>query len=310
MGQTAVADVGIHNLNGREPSVQSKMETHRRLLANRVFRTRHRIVLGDARRMSFLRDESVHLIVTSPPYFNLVKYENARAQLGDLGDYAAFLDELDKVWSECFRVLIPGGRLCIVVGDVCRSRRRYGKHEVIPLHADILVRNRALGFDGLATIFWHKIANAKTEVGGKGAALGKPYEPNGVVKNDVEFVLRFRKPGPYRKPTPLQRAGSLLPPAEYDSAMRQVWRDIPGAPRRSGHPAPFPPSLAARLIRMSSYVEDTVLDPFLGTGSTTAAAMQTYRNSIGVEIVEAYWKAAKQRFAELSFNSVVDFDRA
>jgi site-specific DNA-methyltransferase (adenine-specific) len=118
-------------------------------------------------------------------------------------------------------VLIPGGRLCIVVGDVCRSRRRFGKHEVIPLHADILVRCRALGFEGLATIFWHKIANATTEVGGPGAALGKPYEPNGVVKNDVEFILRLKKTGPYRKPTPIQRAASLLPPDEYDAAIHR-----------------------------------------------------------------------------------------
>ena len=136
--------------------------------------------------------------------------------------------------------MIPGGRLCIVVGDVCRSRKRFVKHEVIPLHADVLVRCRQIGFEGLATVFWYKIANATTEIGGSGATLGKPYEPNGVVKNDVEFILRMRKPGPYRKPTPLQRAASLLPPEEYDAAMRQVWSDIPGAARPKWAPCAVP----------------------------------------------------------------------
>jgi modification methylase len=261
--------------------------------------------------MAPVRDESVHLIVTSPPYFDLVEYVPGAAQLGHLHSYEGFLAELDKVWAEAMRVLIPGGRLCIVVGDVCRARRRFGKHEVIPLHADILVQCRRLGFEGLATILWYKIANATTEVGGVGAALGKPYEPNGVVKNDVEFILRLKKAGPYRKPTPIQRAGSLFPPDEYAAAMRQVWADIPGASRRNGHPAPYPTALVSRLIRMSSYVEDVVLDPFLGTGSTTAAAIETDRSSIGIEVAEEYWNATRERFNPLSLpaNAAMTFER-
>ncbi len=297
------SELGILNLDGREPSVASKFRMHKKVLQLLSFETSHRIFLGDARRMSPVKDESVHLIVTSPPYFDLVEYVDGSSQLGHIHDYERFLKELDKVWSECLRLLIPGGRLCIVVGDVCRSRKRFGKHEVIPLHADILVRCRRIGFEGLATVFWYKIANATTEVGGAGATLGKPYEPNGVVKNDVEFILRLRKPGPYRKPTPLQRAASLLPPEEYDAAMRQVWSDIPGAPRRNGHPAPFPVDLASRLIRISSFVEDVVLDPFLGTGSTTLAAIETMRNSIGFEVAETYWKEAKNRLSSRSLFS-------
>jgi len=291
MSQTT--ELGILNINGREPSVSDKLEIHRRVLGHHHFQTRHRIILGDARHMASVQDESVHLVLTSPPYFDLIEYPDGAGQLGHVHDYERFLQELDKVWKECLRVLIPGGRLCIVVGDVCRARRRFGKHEVIPLHADILARCRKIGYEGLATVFWHKIANAATEVGGPGAALGKPYEPNGVVKNDVEFILRLKKPGPYRKPTPLQRAGSMLPPEEYDAAMRQVWSDIPGASLRDGHPAPFPVTLASRLIRMSSYVEDIVLDPFLGSASTALAAIETHRSSIGFEIEEKYWKAAK-----------------
>jgi modification methylase len=302
----------IENLNGREPSVKEKLRIHRQLLERHSFKTRHRVILGDARRMQPVKDESVHLVVTSPPYFDLIEYVEGPAQLGHLHDYYRFLAELDKVWTECLRVLIPGGRLAIVVGDVCRARRRYGKHEVIPLHADILVRCRQLGFEGLATIFWHKIANAATEVGGPGAALGKPYEPNGVVKNDVEYVLRLRKPGPYRKPTPLQRAGSMLPPKEYGASMRQVWADIPGAARRDGHPAPFPVALASRLIRISSYVEDTVLDPFLGSASTTLAAIETHRNSIGLEVEEKYLTTAKARLPHSSLlaNATLEFERS
>jgi DNA modification methylase len=310
MSQTT--EIGIHNINGREPSVSDKLKIHRQLLSQHSFETSHRIVLGDARNMRAVADESVHLVVTSPPYFDLVEYVEGKSQLGHLHDYRAFLGELNKVWSECLRVLIPGGRLCVVVGDVCRARRRFGKHEVIPLHADILVHCREMGFEGLATIFWHKIANATTEVGGPGAALGKPYEPNGVVKNDVEFILRLRKPGPYRKPTPLQRAGSMLPPDDYDAAMRQVWSDIPGAARRDGHPAPFPISLAARLIKMSSYVEDVVLDPFVGSGSTTLAAMETSRSSIGFEVEETYWKVTKARLGAqwLFAKATVRFERS
>lgn len=301
--------VGIVNLNGREPSVAAKLEIHRRVMADHVFPVSHRVVLGDARRLVGVGDESVHVVVTSPPYFDLVEYDDQDGQLGHLHDYAYFLDELDKVWAECMRVLIPGGKLCIVVGDVCRSRRKFGKHEIIPLHADISVRCRALGFEGLSTIFWYKIANATTEVGGAGAMLGKPYEPNGVVKNDVEFVLRLKKPGPYRKPTPLQRAASLLPPDEYDAAMRQVWADISGASRQRGHPAPFPAALAARLIRMSSYVEDMVLDPFVGTGSTIEAAATTHRSSIGFEIAERYWLDAQRRFGRTLWGQQVVFER-
>ena len=305
-------ELGIVNLNGREPSVGDKLRIHRKVVSLHQFKTQHRIVLGDARQMIGVKDESVHVIVTSPPYFDLVEYTSGDSQLGHLHDYEKFLGELDKVWRECLRVLIPGGKMCVVVGDVCRARKKFGKHEVIPLHADLQVRCRKIGFDGLATIFWHKIANATTEVGGRGAALGKPYEPNGVIKNDVEFILRFKKDGPYRKPTPLQRAASLFPPAEYDSAMRQVWSDIPGAMHRNGHPAPYPVSLASRLIRISSFVEDTVLDPFLGTGSTTQAAIESDRNSVGFEVAEKYWKMAINRFSQLSLDSraTMVFERA
>ena len=169
----------------------------------------HLIIRGDARDLSALADESVHLAVTSPPYWTLKKYNEGDRQLGAIGDYERFVAELAQVWKECHRVLVPGGRLVIVVGDVCLSRRRHGRHVVVPLHASILESCRALGFDNLAPIIWHKIANANFEMGAGGGFLGKPYEPNAVIKNDIEFILMQRKPGGISQPN-ARRAGAEL----------------------------------------------------------------------------------------------------
>lgn len=249
--------------------------------------TDHRIWQGDARDLSVFSNESVHLVVTSPPYWTLKEYAGGGGsrQLGAIEDYEHFLEELDKVWRECARVLAPGGRICCVVGDVCVPRRKMGRHLVMPLHADIQVRSRSLGLDVLTPILWHKIANGVTEAKGNGAGFyGKPYQPGAVVKNDVEYILFMRKGGEYRKASPLQKALSMLTKEEMQAWWRSIWTDVRGASTRSGHPAPYPPALAERLIRMFSFVGDTVLDPFLGTGSTTIAAISSGRNSIGLEV--------------------------
>ena len=254
----------------------------------------HLIIRGDARELSGLGNESVHLVVTSPPYWTLKRYNEGPSQLGAIGDYERFVAELAHVWKECHRVLVPGGRLVIVVGDVCLSRRQYGRHVVVPLHASIQESCRQLGFDNLAPIIWHKIANAKFEVGGAGGFLGKPYEPNAVIKNDIEFILMQRKPGGYRSPSPAARVLSLISAAEHREWFRQIWT-IPGASTRQ-HPAPYPRELATRLIRMFSFVGDTVLDPFLGTGTTSVAAAWAGRNSVGVEVDSEYVELARSRF--------------
>ncbi|MCX6348032.1 MAG: DNA methyltransferase, partial [Candidatus Aureabacteria bacterium] len=160
--------------------------------------TFHRLINGDARDLSFLGDESVHLVVTSPPYWNLKRYIENPDQLGHVQDYENFLKEIEKVWKNVFRILVPGGRLVCVVGDVCVARRRFGRHLVFPLHADICVICRRLGFDNLNPIIWHKIANASYGVANGSKFLGKPYEPNAIIKNDMEFILMQRKPGGYR----------------------------------------------------------------------------------------------------------------
>jgi site-specific DNA-methyltransferase (adenine-specific) len=257
--------------------------------------THHRLVQGDARDLSFLADESIHLVVTSPPYWTLKRYREHPDQLGHVVDYEAFLQELSRVWRECFRVLVSGGRLVCVVGDVCLSRRQYGRHVVVPLHADITVACRRIGFDNLNPIIWHKIANATYEVNNGSKFLGKPYEPNAIIKNDIEFILMQRKPGGYRKPTLEQRQLSMIEKKDFEQWFQQFW-SLSGTSTRE-HPAPFPLELAYRLVRMFSFAGDTVLDPFCGTATTMLAAMKTGRHSVGVEIDPAYCELAMQRLA-------------
>lgn len=258
--------------------------------------TCHRLHLGDARDLSWLADESVHLVVTSPPYWTLKDYAPHEHQMGAIQNYEEFLDELDKVWKECHRVLVPGGRIVCVVGDVCVPRKKTGRHYVIPLHSDIQVRSRRLGLDNLTPILWHKIANGVTESEGNGAGFyGKPYQPGAVVKNDIEYILFMRKGGGYRSVTTVQKALSMLSKDEMQGWFRSFWSDIRGTSTRGGHPAPYPSELAERLIRMFSFAGDTVLDPFAGTGSTTLAAMQAGRNSIANELEPSYLKLAQQR---------------
>jgi modification methylase len=255
-----------------------------------MFSTTHRLINGDARDLSFLNDESVHLVVTSPPYWNLKRYNENPAQMGHIQDYEDFLRELEKVWRHVHRVLVPGGRLVCVVGDVCVARRHFGRHLVFPLHSDICVICRRIGFDNLNPIIWHKIANASYEVTNGSKFLGKPYEPNAIIKNDMEFILMQRKPGGYRKPTEEQRRKSMIDKKDFDRWFQQIW-NIPGESTKH-HPAPFPLQLANRLVRMFSFVGDTVLDPFCGSGTTLIAAFRTNRNSIGVEIDPDYCRLA------------------
>ncbi|UCF32546.1 MAG: site-specific DNA-methyltransferase [Phycisphaerales bacterium] len=258
--------------------------------------TEHTLNLGDARDLGWVPDKSVHLVVTSPPYYNLKRYNEHPDQLGHWEDYEAFHDELDRVWQHCYRALVPGGRLVCNVGDVCVARRRNGgRHHVFPLHADIAVRARRIGFDYLTPILWHKIANAVFEAAGNGGGfLGKPYEPNAIIKNDVEYILMLRKPGSYRKPTDEQRATSRLSKQEQSEWFQPIWTGLTGASTKE-HPAPFPVELAYRLVRMFSFTGDTVLDPFNGTGTTTIAAIKADRNSIGNEIDGGYFDSAVKR---------------
>lgn len=266
-------------------------------------RTEHRLHLGDARDLSWIPDESVHLVVTSPPYWVLKDYEHSGGQLGDIQDYEEFLDELDKVWAECKRVLVQGGRVCCVVGDVCIPRKQEGRHYVMPLHADIQVRSRQVGLDCLTPVLWYKIANGVTEAEGNGAGFyGKPYQPGSVIKNDIEYILFMRKGGKYRSVSREQKVLSMLTREEMQGWFRSFWSDIKGTSTRSGHPAPFPVELAERLIRMFSFAGDTVLDPFAGVGSTNVAAIRSGRNSIGNELEKKYFDMAWRKVAQAAYS--------
>ena len=251
----------------------------------------HKLQLDDSRYIE-IEPESVELAVTSPPYWTLKRYNEQPGQLGEIEDYDEFLDELDDVWRRALRALVPGGRMVVVVGDVNVSRKAFGRHLVFPLHASIQERCRLMGFDNLAPIIWYKIANARYEMGA-GGFYGKPYEPNGVIKNDIEYILLQRKPGGYRKPDLASRLMSILPAEDHAEWFQQIWR-LGGASTRD-HPAPFPLVLAERLIRMFSFVGDTVLDPFLGTGTTAAAAAAWGRNSVGSEVDPAYFEQCVTR---------------
>jgi DNA modification methylase len=260
--------------------------------------TSHILNLGDARAMCDLPQASVHLVLTSPPYWTLKEYRDSQGQLGHIADYDEFLAELDKVWTHSFRALVPGGRLICVVGDVCLARRKNnGRHTVVPLHASIQEHCRKLGFDNLAPIIWHKIANAVYEVDNGGGFFGKPYEPNSVIKNDIEFILMERKPGGYRAPGVATRVLSVISADNHKVWFQQIWSGITGASTRY-HPAPYPLELAERLIRMFSFVGDTVLDPFLGSGTTTVAAAKAGRNSVGFEVDQHYFEAAHNRVTD------------
>lgn len=263
----------------------------------RSFPTRHHLMHQDARLLSGIEPESVHLVVTSPPYWTLKEYRESEGQMGSINDYEHFLSELEKVWQHCFRALVPGGRLICVVGDVCLSRRKNnGRHTVVPLHASIQEQCRRIGFDNLAPIIWYKISNAVYEVENGSSFLGKPYEPNAVIKNDVEFILMQRKPGGYRSPSVHTRVLSVISAENYQKWFQQIWNGVTGASTRE-HPAPYPMELAERLVRMFSFVGDTVLDPFMGTGTTTVAAARWGRNSIGIEVDEHYFSLAQRRIS-------------
>ena len=256
--------------------------------------TTHELRLQDARSLR-LKPESIHLVVTSPPYWTLKDYNVHDAQMGYITDYEKFLRELDKVWRRCYKALVPGGRLVCVVGDVCLSRRKNkGEHTVVPLHASIQEHCRRIGYVNLAPIIWYKIANASYEVPNGSSFLGKPYEPNAVIKNDIEYVLMERKGGGYRKPTVDERVLSVISDENHKAWFQQIWQGLTGASTRH-HPAPYPLQIAERLVRMFSFVGDTVLDPFLGTGTTSVAAAKWGRNSIGVEVDPHYFEMARTR---------------
>ncbi|MDR3140844.1 MAG: thermonuclease family protein [Tannerellaceae bacterium] len=253
--------------------------------------TKHTIINGDSRQMNELADKSVHLIVTSPPYWQLKDY-GADKQIGFNDSYESYINNLNLVWAECFRVLHDGCRLCVNIGDQFARSVYYGRYKVIPIHAEIIKFCEIAGFDFMGQIIWQKSTTMNTS--GGGAVMGSfPYPRNGIVKLDFEYILLFKKQGNAPKPTEAQKANSAMTNEEWNTYFNGHWY-FNGA-KQDRHLAMFPEELPARLIKMFSFPGETVLDPFMGSGTTASAAKKLGRNSAGYEINPEFIPLIKER---------------
>jgi site-specific DNA-methyltransferase (adenine-specific) len=252
-------------------------------------KTNHRIILGDSRTMAEVQDESVHLVVTSPPYWQLKDYGHEN-QIGFNDTYEDYINNLNLVWSECYRVLHPGCRLCVNIGDQFARSVYYGRYKIIPIRTEIIKFCETIGFDYMGAIIWQKVTTTNT-TGGATIMGSFPYPRNGIVKLDYEFILLFKKLGKSSKPNKEQKERSKMTTEEWNEYFHGHW-NFPGE-KQNQHLAAFPKELPHRLIRMFSFVDDTVLDPFLGSGTTSLAAHHLQRNSIGYEINKEFLPVIK-----------------
>ena len=257
-------------------------------------KTTHEIVFCDSRNLNFLPDNSIHLIITSPPYWDRKNYDHDD-QIGFGQTYDNYLDSLKLVISELFRVLVSGRKMCVIVGDLYQSSKEHGRYKVISLSSDIIRISESLGFDYYGSIIWQKICKTKPSGGVHGCFMGSyPFPPNGIVTLDYEYILLFKIPGPSQKISKEIRYQSKITKREWEIFFTGHWR-IPGN-RYKEHPATFPIIIPRRLIDMYSFVGETVLDPFVGSGTTTLAARIQNRNSIGCELnKEKYWPIIKKK---------------
>jgi site-specific DNA-methyltransferase (adenine-specific) len=251
----------------------------------------HKIINGDSRQMNELRDRSVHLIITSPPYWQLKDY-GTEDQIGFNDSYESYINNLNLVWAECFRVLHDGCRLCINIGDQFARSVYYGRYKVIPIHSEIIKFCETIGFDFMGQIIWQKATTMNTT--GGGAVMGSfPHPRNGIVKLDFEYILLFKKQGSAPQPTYEQKANSAMTNEEWNTYFNGHWY-FNGA-KQDKHLAMFPEELPARLIKMFSFPNETVLDPFLGSGTTSLVAKKLNRNSAGYEINPEFIPIIKER---------------
>lgn len=256
----------------------------------------HRIIIGDARTMTGLADRSVHLVVTSPPYWQIKDY-GPDNQIGFRQSYEDYINHLNLVWSESFRVLDVGCRMCINIGDQYARASDYGRYKVIPIRTEIIRYCESRGFDYMGAIIWQKVSTTKTS-GGATIMGSFPFPRNGILKLDYEFILIFKKPGK-SKPVPAGiKQQSKLTTEEWNTYFSGHW-NFPGK-KQQGHQAMFPEELPARLIKMFSFKYDTVLDPFLGSGTTTVAAEKLNRSSVGIEINSDFQAEIRRKTADFS----------
>ncbi len=253
--------------------------------------THHKIINGDSRRMTELQDKSVHLVITSPPYWQLKDY-GSKDQIGFNDSYENYINNLNLVWKECYRVLHPGCRLCVNIGDQFARSVYYGRYKVIPIREEIIKFCEVIGFDYMGAVIWQKVTTSNTT--GGGVQMGSyPYPRNGILKLDYEFILVFKKLGDAPKPTKEQKELSKMTAEEWKTFFAGHW-NFAGT-RQDNHLAMFPEELPRRLIKMFSFVCDTVLDPFAGSGTANLSAKNLGRDSVGYEINPEYIPVIKEK---------------
>ena len=266
-------------------------------------KTTHKVIIGDSRCMKEVQSESVHLIVTSPPYWQLKDYGNSK-QIGFNDTYEQYINNLNLVWNECFRVLHKGCRLCVNIGDQFARSVYYGRYKVIPIRTEIIKFCETIGFDYMGAIIWQKVTTCNT-TGGATIMGSFPYPRNGIIKLDYEFILIFKKPGNPPKVSRDVKEKSKLTLEEWNQYFSGHW-NFPGE-KQDKHLAMFPEELPRRLIKMFSFVGDTVLDPFLGSGTTSLAARNLDRNSTGYEINENFLPIIEEKLG-VTDDSTDDFN--
>lgn len=254
-------------------------------------KTKSTIIIGDSRRMSELKDESVHLVVTSPPYWQLKDY-GSNDQIGFNDSYEEYINNLNLVWNECYRVLHNGCRLCVNIGDQFARSVYYGRYKIIPIREEIIRFCETIGFDYMGAIIWQKVTTCNT-TGGATIMGSFPYPRNGIIKLDYEFILIFKKLGDQPKVSREIKEQSKLSTEEWNEYFYGHWNFA--GERQDKHLAMFPEELPKRLIRMFSFVGDTVIDPFLGSGTTSLAAKNLDRNSVGYEINKEFLPIIKAK---------------
>lgn len=273
-----------------------------------TMKTTHKIIIGDSRKMGEIPDESAHLVVTSPPYWQIKDYGDAR-QIGFNDSYDEYIAHLNTVWTECYRALSPGCRLCVNIGDQFARAVTYGRYKVIPIREAIIRFCESIGFDYMGAIIWQKKATMRT-TGGASVMGSFPYPRNGLIEIDYEFILLFKKLGATAPISQEIKKASVLSKEEWRRYFTGHWNFV-GEKQNGGHGAVFPEELPKRLIKMFSFAGETVLDPFLGSGTTTKVAAHLGRNSIGYEINKAYLPIIKKKIGidnNALFGSTDDYE--
>ena len=265
--------------------------------------TKHLLINGDSRKMSLIPDESVQLIVTSPPYWQLKDY-GANGQIGFNDTYEEYINNLNLVWKECHRILMPGCRMCVNIGDQFARSVYYGRYKVVSIHSEIIRFCESVGFDYMGSIIWQKPTSMHT-TGGEKVMGSYPYPRGGIVKIDFEHILLFKKLGKAPMPSRESKEASALTMKEWNEYFSSHWT-FSGA-KQNRHLAVFPEELPKRLIKMFTFVGDTVCDPFMGSGTTALAARNLGRNSIGYEVNNDFRIFYKEKVIDANLDKLCVF---